>query len=234
LDTRDRIVVQSYEEILTGLPPERISQILSPEDTHKASRFYHKEDQDRFIAARILLWQVLETDKALTANLELPLRLDYNAHGKPGLHNCPIAFNWSHSGNLIALMVGSSSCGIDIELHNSRTLFDFESLCTTLELDWLARFIERSGYSKKDAFLVLWSAKEAALKTIGVGLSVDPRHVEISFLSDESTEWITTIDGTILKGSFKQINLKSDAYALAWCSDNRIDNVFYGNGISFS
>jgi phosphopantetheinyl transferase len=50
------VVVQSYHQILDVTPKEQIAAVLSPEDLEKAARFYHKEDSDRFIAARILLW----------------------------------------------------------------------------------------------------------------------------------------------------------------------------------
>lgn len=50
------LIVQPYSHILENTSSEWVSQILSAEDAQKASRFYHKEDADRFIAARVLLW----------------------------------------------------------------------------------------------------------------------------------------------------------------------------------
>jgi phosphopantetheinyl transferase len=229
----NRIVVQSYKEILTGISAERISHILSCDDIQKASRFYHKEDKDRFTAARILLWHELEGGHTFSdTNLELPLRLTYNAFGKPMLPDCPITFNWSHSGNLVALAVGTTPCGIDIELHHTRPLFDIKSLCTPLELDWLAMLTEQGEYDEKQAFLILWSAKEAALKALGIGLSVDPRHVEIAFVHDEPHDWETTIHCTELKGHYRTIECNSESYALAWCTTERLDAMVYDNRIS--
>lgn len=50
------LIVQPYTQILEQTSAELVSQMLSSEDLQKASRFYHKQDADRFIAARILLW----------------------------------------------------------------------------------------------------------------------------------------------------------------------------------
>jgi len=50
------LFVQPYAQILENTSSEWVSTILSDEDLRKASRFYHKEDADRFIAARIFLW----------------------------------------------------------------------------------------------------------------------------------------------------------------------------------
>lgn len=229
----NRIVVQSYKEILNGISAANISHILSSDDIQKASRFYHKEDKDRFTAARILLWhELVGGDNFPDTNIELPLRLAYNAYGKPMLPDCPITFNWSHSGSLVALAVGTNPCGVDIELHHCRPLFDIESVCTPRELDWLATLTEQGEYDKKQAFLILWSAKEAALKALGTGLSVDPRHVEIAFLQNEPQVWETTVRSIDLKGDYRTIKYASETYALAWCSTQQVDAMVYDNRIS--
>jgi phosphopantetheinyl transferase len=229
----NHIVVQPYEEIVAGMSPQRVSEILSIEDAQKAARFHRKEDYDRFVAARILLWQELQiADKMPDMSLALPLCFNYSTYGKPTLTDCPITFNWSHSGSLIALALGTNLCGIDIELNHSRSIYDMDSLCTPAELAWLENVTKDARMGKMEAFLILWSAKESALKTVGVGLSVDPRHVEISFIDDEPREWETTINGVMLTGEYRQITYKTQSYALAWCTTERSRTLVYDSRIS--
>lgn len=110
------------------------------------------------------------------------LSLTDDAHGRPhlaghdGLH-----FNWSHSGShaMVAVAQALPALGVDIEQRRERP--------RALEL---ARrfFAEREhaalqqlpSTGRNDAFLRLWTAKEAVLKAHGRGLAYGLERVEFA------------------------------------------------------
>jgi 4'-phosphopantetheinyl transferase len=93
-------------------------------------------------------------------------------HGKPKLERADFDFNLSHSGGQVALAVAyGTSVGVDLESLSSRPP------PARYYLDPL----ERSSLGA-DATngLLAWTAKEATLKGLGVGLGVDLRAVHLS------------------------------------------------------
>jgi 4'-phosphopantetheinyl transferase len=109
-----------------------------------------------------------------------------NSHGKPRLAGAePIAFNISHSGDLVAIAIGRNcDLGIDVERHRPE-----------LDVDALGRFIftdaEMAAVQAGDAraringFFRQWVFKEALVKGLGTGLARDPRRFQIRNGTDE-------------------------------------------------
>jgi phosphopantetheinyl transferase len=219
-----------------------IYRIVSPEDLTKASKYVRMDDRDRFLAARILTWHVLsgswtsdssstlvigevlatksQISRKLDCNLSgdlYPLRYEYSRNGKPNLPSCSVSFNWSHSGDLVALVLGLDHVGVDVEEIETRALFDYKSLCTERELEWISASVDQLRYSEKEAFIVLWTAKEAVLKAFGSGLSVDPREVEIRFVQDETGGWESDFGNKKFFGTRRILVVNSKKYALSWC-----------------
>lgn len=106
--------------------------------------------------------------------------LDASAHGRPRLdpaHGAALDFNWSHSGHhaLIAIARGIAP-GIDVErrrpqpraLPIARRFFDDAEAGALAALPDAAR---------DDAFLELWTAKEAVLKAHGRGIGYGLRRL---------------------------------------------------------
>src|SRR5205085_9792868 len=99
-------------------------------------------------------------------------RVQHTDTGKPVIAgNCH--FNVSHSVNLIVLAVGERrAIGVDVE--RVRNVPRVEALArrwlTVPERAELQRQTQ-SGLSESDAFLRVWSLKEAHLKALGVGIS---------------------------------------------------------------
>lgn len=240
-----RIRVVSYHKILNKIKPSEIARILSTSDLNKAERFHFIEDKHRFIAARILFLSMLndiyrddpsqietfydgsEFDTVMDIGLAgthqeeeldlLPLTFKYNKYGKPSHQSIPFHFNWSHSGDLIAVTFGEHQVGIDVEQYTPRPLFDFKSLCTAKELSWIADQTRSNTLDEKMAFLMIWSAKEAVLKAIGTGLSTDPRLVEINYDNNERF-WTSEISDQNLYGFSTKLTEHTQSYALSWCS----------------
>ena len=108
------------------------------------------------------------------------VRLGEGPHGRPQLSGaCGLDFNWSHSGDhaLVALGRGVAP-GIDIERHRARprALEIAQRYFCRSEAEWLAgQPVDR----REEAFLALWTAKEAVLKALGRGLAFGLHRLEI-------------------------------------------------------
>lgn len=86
----------------------------------------------------------------------------------------------SHAGDVVmAALRPLGPVGIDVELL-TRPLADFGALLRIACTDAERIAIEaRPPAEQRQRFLTAWTGKEAVLKALGVGLSVDPRNVAI-------------------------------------------------------
>ncbi len=119
------------------------------------------------------------TRRAVAARLGVsPQRVDigHAASGAPLLlaPKSPLEISVSGRENFCAVAMAPSPIGVDIE-----PLRDMEppwSLLHRGERDALANF---RGAARRDAFLRLWTAKEAYLKALGLGFSREPAEFAI-------------------------------------------------------
>jgi 4'-phosphopantetheinyl transferase len=149
----------------------------------RAAGFLHESDRVRFLLSHSLL-------RAFAAHyLGRPaaaLAFELGEVGKPhmaGSDSGRLAFNMSHSGDLILLAFARSGrVGVDVECWSER-LGDPEqariaqSVFSTGEQAALAQLPE--GH-RRAAFYSVWTRKEAYLKATGVGISRGLNHFEVS------------------------------------------------------
>jgi len=155
---------------------------LSDDELARANRYRFARDRRRFVMARGYLRRILSNYLGIEAHSALFV---YNFHGKPALsdlHNTAIEFNLSHSDELAVLAVTKNvRIGIDIEF--GAALTDCRSLAERFfhadEVAELATLPE-NGY--KQAFLNVWTRKEALMKAVGMGLSISLDDVVVSVL----------------------------------------------------
>lgn len=126
------------------------------------------------------------------------VRLQTGEYGKPFCADSdgaePLQFNLSHSEGIVLLGISRSGrIGVDIEAVRSET--DWRRLSRRFfapgETVWLESLPEAEG---RNTFFRLWTAKEAFLKAIGVGLTRRLSSVEIA-PSDDGTLQLARIDG---------------------------------------
>lgn len=145
--------------------------VLSPDEQARMARHRLRDAAERYAITRALVRLVLARhigDRRAARDIELS-RTD---GGKPyvsgGVH-----FNISHSGDLIVLALSrQGDVGVDVERKRevARLPQLSERWLTPAERSELSRRIE-SGADPSEAFLRVWTLKEARLKALGVGIS---------------------------------------------------------------
>ncbi len=175
-------------------------------------RFKYEDDRLRSLAGYMLVLDAVkslkekckdETYKKLS-NISFPIKIDYEASGKPFLLDAPeISFSISHSGSYAAIVIASSdecnSIGIDIQ---AKDRFDVLKIAKRFYTDNENALINcaNTDSDKEDLFYKIWSAKEAFVKCDGKGLSYGISN----FNADIAKGIITDLKGNTLASIYEQ------------------------------
>ncbi len=150
---------------LDAPPPAGGFSELSPAERARAAAFRFEHLRTRYIATHIALRRVLSRYAGLPPQA---VRFGAGPHGKPWLENEPrIGFNLSHSESCAIIAVAASEIGVDIE--QLRPMPDALALASRFFHPDEVRLLETAP-STADAFIRLWTLKEAWLKYCGKGL----------------------------------------------------------------
>lgn len=170
------------------------SQLLSHEEQERADRFVRENDRERFKVAHASLRQILGR---YLNEAPLSLAFDANPAGKPFLAEprCAnrITFNLAHSEQYGLLAVTRHrEVGIDIEVE--RNLDDLNDMARQImSSPEFQAFRSTAPELASEIFFGLWTRKEAVLKAIGSGLSIDPRDLDLGI---ESCQAKVSLRGT--------------------------------------
>jgi 4'-phosphopantetheinyl transferase len=129
-------------------------------------------------AARDVLGQSLAVDPTAVEISRRCFHCDDPAHGKPFVVGAPeLSFSVSHSGEfaLVALAEGAV-VGIDLEVVRPRSQLD-RLAARVLDADALAAWTRAPAPQQLERFLRTWTAKEAYLKAVGLGIATNLREV---------------------------------------------------------
>ncbi len=173
LELSETIVhVWSFSLLLPSLEQERLLSILSSDELARVASVSNPDVRNRFVIARIRLRQLLGFFLKQSPS---DVRFQYGVCGKPELipeEGYPsIMFNIAHSGEvgLVALRL-NQPVGIDLE--KRRRLKDdlalAERFFAAVEFQYLQ---SRPSAQQGEAFLRIWTGKEAYTKATGQGLS---------------------------------------------------------------
>jgi len=139
----------------------------------------------RWTAKRALAtWLQLPADLAALANIEIRAE----ASGAPAVllfdQKAPVTISLSHSAGsamcafaLASTRLGSTALGCDLETVEPRIATFAADYFTTNEQTLVEKTIARD---RPLLITLLWSAKESALKALGVGLRLDTNSVDVS------------------------------------------------------
>ena len=148
--------------------PVEDRQVLSREEAVRAGRFHQRADRVRFARTRAALRRLVSDRLGIAAS---EVCFDVNHRGKPRIHCAcsatpPLRFNVSHSG--VHALIAVSPCrsvGLDIEKRDPDR--DQAELWPLILSPRECAASER----ERPEFFDCWSAKEAVLKAVGVGVS---------------------------------------------------------------
>ncbi|HJW53683.1 MAG TPA: 4'-phosphopantetheinyl transferase superfamily protein [Burkholderiaceae bacterium] len=167
---------------LDRFPHAAWNTVLRPEDVQRAGRFVRQVHRDRFLQCRFCLLTLLSAYTGCAGH-ELDLRT--NEHGKPYLPpEYRLGFNLSHSENLAVIAIGRApAIGIDIERPVPPQ--DIHALARqVLSEQENAAFEALPQAQALLSFFVCWTRKEAFLKAVGAGLTLDPRHIHVGLTAE--------------------------------------------------
>jgi 4'-phosphopantetheinyl transferase len=183
--------------------------LLTAEERARADGFARIEDRRRRLVAQALLQTILG---AVVDRPPTDLVLEAGTHGKPRLRDGGPAFNMSHSGGRLLIAVSEAGeVGVDLELSGLKR-----------DLDAVARYafstedlgaLEASSAAERErGILRIWTAKEAALKALGVGLQRPMRELRLSaeaFATLAAPAW-TPGSATLDDNSFELHDVSAD------------------------
>ena len=142
--------------------------MLAPSEALDADKIQNPHLRQRFIVSRGLRRRVLS--KSVGQPTQHLSFVDQDGR-KPRLaESNGWDFNISHAGDYVALAVRRGNVGIDLEL--MREVREMTSLVLRyFHPDESRAWNALDAGLRKEAFFVLWSAREAAMKCVGLGLA---------------------------------------------------------------
>lgn len=195
-----------------GTQASRYLSWLSAKERERSSRMRFQYDRLRFIVARGQLRQLLAC--YLDQSPE-SLRFDEGRYGKPMLMDCnqDLRFNLSHSGERVMYAVSCGrEVGIDVEIENPKIEWMQMAKQFFAPMEW--RALEELGAEQgRQAFMKLWSNKEALYKAIGAGFSLAPDEVPISFVEESQRVKAKNLAGDEVFWSLTNLGAELGYYA---------------------
>lgn len=147
---------------------EEFRALLSEEEKIRADGISNPALRKRFMVGRGMRRKMLSEVTGLPAD---QLVFDESADGKPRCTNVSGGdFNVSHSGDYVAVAVGRGQIGVDLE--QVRPVREMESIVERyFHRDEAVVWRSLDASLREEAFFVLWSAREASMKCVGLGLA---------------------------------------------------------------
>ncbi len=162
---------------------------LSADEEERARRWLREADRLRFRFGRLGLRKLLGFYLGREA---AGISFRYSDMGRPELATSgpPLHFNLAHSGDLVLFAITvDGPIGIDVEKADPTR--DWAGIASRYFAPAERDFLSQVPLGKRlEAFLRLWTAKEAVLKATGLGLSGGLENFSVlSPAADPSAEW---------------------------------------------
>lgn len=159
---------------------QRALGLLDDEERRRWDRFLVKRAQRQFALCRAAL-RVNLAERLGCANEELSF--GYGEHGKPFARvrgaRSAASFNVSHSGSH-GLIGFAEHDGLGVDLEERAPDRNFDGIGSSVYGPAERRALTAAtGAGKADLFYRLWSLKEALIKALGTGFSLNPSRFEI-------------------------------------------------------
>ena len=173
-------------------PPElyRLQKTLSPDELDRAARFHFPKDQQRFIAARGVLRDILAR---YLGRSPAELHFCYAPFGKPSLASecAAYSFNLSHSASIALYAVARHrEVGIDLERIDPR-LAEHDIAEKFFSRNEVVKLRALPASARLQAFFNCWTRKEAYVKARGGGLQIPLESFDVSLAPDEQAAFLS-------------------------------------------
>ncbi len=161
-------LAESYEE------SAQFESLLTSDEKIRRDRFRCRPDQLRFAAGRAWLRVLLGAYMGLPPHQVI---LQFCDLGKPSVQRCPptpaIYFNVAHSGNVVLLAFhGSCEVGVDVEQLTDPKDLDRVAL-QLFSPEQYRTWAALEANEQQRAFFQEWTRREAGLKAIGCGFTIE-------------------------------------------------------------
>ncbi len=192
-----------------------LDALLSAAEQNASSRFRRESDALSYRAAhalfRLMAARRLGSDPRLAAALRVYRRCRTcgGEHGKPSIDGVQLSLSRSAGIVIVASSPEGSPVGADIEQLPSRIFDGFDAYALTSR--------EREHLPSRDAAarIRLWVAKEAALKTTGHGLAVEPGTLSVHDAGGTDGSWTATV----IQDSWRSALSELDQVRIMWPQD---------------
>jgi 4'-phosphopantetheinyl transferase len=169
-----------------------LHETLTPDELDRAARFHLLKDQQRFIAARGVLRDILAR---YLGRSPTELHFSYASFGKPSLaSDCAadsLRFNLSHSGS-IALYAVARQREVGIDLERIEPKFDEDGIAEKFfSRNEVAKLRSLPASARFQAFFNCWTRKEAYVKARGAGLQIPLESFDVSLAPDEQAAFLS-------------------------------------------
>ena len=196
------------------------TQTLNQAEREKAGRFLKQMDQENYIKSHWFLREVLSHYAPTIA--PATWTFETNAFGRPSIcadHGVSFYFNLSHTRSCAYIILSTNpQCGIDVE-EGSEMLISEEMLSMVLASSEKAYY--DSVDQKKHLFYTYWTLKEAHLKALGTGLSVNPNTITFEFDEGE------LISNHADRHYFTQTKANNIIVSFAILNENNLSEIKY-------
>lgn len=172
---------------------EKFIDMVPYERKHKAERYAFFEDKKRCIMGYCLVKYALNKEYGLKGNL----LWTYEKYGKPRLSDISdIHFNISHSGDWIAVCVGTIPMGVDIEKVRDN-IHIVNKVFSQTEVETINSMTNGNAI---DYFIKQWTIKEAYTKYLGKGINKDFSEIYASSMNMGIRNSLIIFDKNLLVG----------------------------------
>jgi len=192
---------------ITEVEVKELFPTLTAEEQENATRFRFDKHRRRYVASHAAMRKIL-ADHLNISDAELNVVTDRN--GKPYIPNNPVYFNLSHSEEM-AILALSENCSVGIDVEYVDQKVNAMSIANRFFHPLEAAQLE--GLPGKDLvnnFFRCWTAKEAYLKAMGVGIT---EHLKVFALKYVNTNkpyvmWVDQKYSEVAKWSVYNIEFK--------------------------
>ncbi len=217
----DRVLVARYSLDAAARLVTDLNALLTDDEKERVGRLLTPQLQSRAAAARAILRATIAD---LIGGDPKDATFELGQHGKPRLAGGGVHFSVSHSAERLVIATSQvGEIGVDVELLTLDRDVDAAAKFA-LNADDRAALDSLPADRRKLGFLRLWTAKEAFLKAIGVGLHRSMRLVVIDPAGlatlGESALWrprAATLDGVRL--ALADASVGDEATCLAFSDD---------------